>query len=515
MSNDMFNQENETNSLHSFGKETLADAKEEGDDSAAHIDETGDNIHNGPYQRKRSRAKKYKEDEETTAVPRMKKRKSKYGSYMPDDNDSNDENSNDESRRSSSVFERSQPSNTTVPSTRPSDDSFPVSLEIGTSWKTPELRKLIVDASSVTLVALGCRDPGAATERILGHVVDKLSHYSSDIQPAPRLPPALEKLLGFFMKSLAYLSRRLDLAAAWTATVLSSRITALQSPQGSIARQRWITLATEELAKAIQYGIRSNVRLELEMELFEIAKWSETAKALLRGNIISVGSSQKVENSSHSMKLDALRDFVELGEKFPCDFSEMLELKAELRRGKNWLKRYHRTGLATGQAVSVIIKEASEDIQNLIDEASGSKHTGDSSVSRRLLCIDVRDELEVLLQATRRYCLCRQFYHGCMVGCDECDEWYHFQCVGLTQLQAEKVDKYVCIRCSLKNSFKQAAVLAAETTNKWSSSEDVSRSREAKKMKVIVSVVFKLAFSPLSHWLSFTPNVATRSQGVF
>jgi transcription initiation factor TFIID subunit 3 len=37
-----------------------------------------------------------------------------------------------------------------------------------------------------------------------------------------------------------------------------------------------------------------------------------------------------------------------------------------------------------------------------------------------------------------------------MIGCDKCDDWYHWLCVGITSEPAENTDWY-CPRCVLKN----------------------------------------------------------------
>jgi hypothetical protein len=71
-----------------------------------------------------------------------------------------------------------------------------------------------------------------------------------------------------------------------------------------------------------------------------------------------------------------------------------------------------------------------------------------------------------------------------MIGCDLCDDWFHFQCIGLTQMQAERAEKYVCVRCSLRTSFCQTAVQAAQITNRWTNSEEFAKAREAKRAKV-------------------------------
>ena len=69
------------------------------------------------------------------------------------------------------------------------------------------------------------------------------------------------------------------------------------------------------------------------------------------------------------------------------------------------------------------------------------------------------------------------------IGCDECDDWYHFQCVGLTQMQADKADKWICIRCNLRNSFRQTANLVAQVTNRWCAPSEAQRFQDARRSK--------------------------------
>ena len=59
------------------------------------------------------------------------------------------------------------------------------------------------------------------------------------------------------------------------------------------------------------------------------------------------------------------------------------------------------------------------------------------------------DDIALCKQYVELYCLCRQPYQNgiFMIGCDQCDDWYHPACVGLTEQQANKIKKYICPRC--------------------------------------------------------------------
>jgi hypothetical protein len=106
--------------------------------------------------------------------------------------------------------------------------------------------------------------------------------------------------------------------------------------------------------------------------------------------------------------------------------------------------------------------------------------------------VDLSEFTDTIVQVNKTYCLCRQAYHGQMVGCDTCEEWYHFQCVGLSSTQAEKCAKYVCIRCSLKVSMGACATSAAQITNKWMNCAEHFRRRDESLQKVspFVSRIF-------------------------
>ncbi|XP_033120164.1 nucleosome-remodeling factor subunit BPTF-like [Anneissia japonica] len=65
-------------------------------------------------------------------------------------------------------------------------------------------------------------------------------------------------------------------------------------------------------------------------------------------------------------------------------------------------------------------------------------------------------QLQKQEQDDELYCLCRtpyddsQFY----IGCDLCNDWFHGQCVGIGQEEAEAIDSYVCKKCQSKQSQK-------------------------------------------------------------
>jgi DNA-binding transcriptional regulator YhcF (GntR family) len=60
-----------------------------------------------------------------------------------------------------------------------------------------------------------------------------------------------------------------------------------------------------------------------------------------------------------------------------------------------------------------------------------------------------------------------------MVQCDMCDEWYHLECVGLTEAQAQQIDKYFCAQCVPPEKKRR---IVSEISNAIRSREALSKS---------------------------------------
>ncbi|XP_074033791.1 nucleosome-remodeling factor subunit NURF301 E(bx) isoform X2 [Leptinotarsa decemlineata] len=56
------------------------------------------------------------------------------------------------------------------------------------------------------------------------------------------------------------------------------------------------------------------------------------------------------------------------------------------------------------------------------------------------------------------YCLCQQPYDDSQfyICCDRCQDWFHGRCVGILQSEADNIDEYICPRCQRNNSVNFA-----------------------------------------------------------
>ena len=51
------------------------------------------------------------------------------------------------------------------------------------------------------------------------------------------------------------------------------------------------------------------------------------------------------------------------------------------------------------------------------------------------------------------YCICRKPYDipRFMIACDRCDQWFHGECIGISEKEGEFIDLYFCDDCSIGN----------------------------------------------------------------
>ena len=182
-------------------------------------------------------------------------------------------------------------------------------------------------------------------------------------------------------------------------------------------------------------------------------QWVDKATRMLDGD------------ESAYLGIEALKDFIKSADKVVFERSHLLTgLKTELKAAKQWKSSFDEKGFEVGGAKN-------EDLEPFIEQSKSIK-------------VNLREFIDAVVQLSTNYCLCRQLYFGEMVGCDTCEDWYHFQCVGLNTNRAEKCDKYICPRCSLQDSFKHSANAVAGICNKWMRALDHFKARELTLGKV-------------------------------
>lgn len=163
---------------------------------------------------------------------------------------------------------------------------------------------------------------------------------------------------------------------------------------------------------------------------------------------------------------------------------ELQYLKGKLRKANVWKRQFDRAAMLGTENQDKMDVDANKESNDVDISELPAEMLDELLQEAKTINIDLTEFTDTLSQANKTYCLCRQLYFGQMIGCDTCDDWYHFQCIGLSVSQAERCEKYICIRCTLSNSISQTANMVAQLTNKWMNCVEHFRAREIQLQKV-------------------------------
>jgi hypothetical protein len=139
-----------------------------------------------------------------------------------------------------------------------------------------------------------------------------------------------------------------------------------------------------------------------------------------------------------------------------------------------------------------LAKDGGDDIcslKNLLRSSAGLDVTIDPEMAQLRKQVDRvkvagNDNEEIEMdKAGPRYCICREVYTADkpMIGCDQCSEWYHWDCLGLSSrnVNALRDVGFICTLCKTKNTPKQNS----EKHSKILSSSDAHNRRKIPQME--------------------------------
>ncbi len=284
----------------------------------------------------------------------------------------------------------------------------------------------------------------------------KFAQYKKDLvfaekEGAPKdlIPAPMMQIIEFYLRCLGVLLYRVCEVDQWrrSASAVMSRALSGTSSSGS---KRCTEDVLYLLRYASRYGYTLKERTTLENEVIRVETWIARATAM--------------KKREQMLPLDELKTFVREGERMLFDHTLVREMKEEHRRAKAWVVKLHSTGIEKGLAKT-------SDLQDLLPEVEE-------------ICADLGYYTESIYATTKCYCLCRQAYFGLMVGCDACDDWYHAPCIGLSKSQAERTDAFICMRCTIVQSFKMAAANVGTIANKWMVKDDVGLKRDNDRFRI-------------------------------
>ena len=198
-----------------------------------------------------------------------------------------------------------------------------------------------------------------------------------------------------------------------------------------------------------EYPAFSDVVQKVRQVAQRANKWKEAAAALL--------------DSDEKPMMKEAKEMLEEGDKLNLICDELKMLRNAVRSGRAWATRVKRCKIDQGGSNSASVTKLLNEHESLL--------------------LSMPDEVSKLNQALRGYCLCRQPYDGFMIGCDGCGEWYHGPCVGVTESRAEKSDKFLCVRCCLKRTFKSSALVIASIIRKFTDPKELRKVRHHEAQK--------------------------------
>uniref|UniRef100_A0A673CCE8 Uncharacterized protein n=1 Tax=Sphaeramia orbicularis TaxID=375764 RepID=A0A673CCE8_9TELE len=164
-----------------------------------------------------------------------------------------------------------------------------------------------------------------------------------------------------------------------------------------------------------------------------------------------------------SLKMEILKKRALLDKELQLEAQE--ELKKDLLRMRREKERAHAAAQQAAQAAAAAAHSQQQHAlahahsitaQHHLTTVTSShkrkreeeKETASSAKSKKKKMISTTSTKESK-KDTKLYCICKTPYDETKfyIGCDLCTNWYHGDCVGITEKEAKKMDDYICVEC--------------------------------------------------------------------
>ncbi|XP_013789159.2 CXXC-type zinc finger protein 1-like, partial [Limulus polyphemus] len=95
-----------------------------------------------------------------------------------------------------------------------------------------------------------------------------------------------------------------------------------------------------------------------------------------------------------------------------------------------------------------------------------------------------KDESDESDSERHLYCICRtKETNRFMIGCDKCNEWYHGDCISITEEYAKNILQFFCLLCREKDSSLEIKFKEKEKKDKKNKHKDVKKDDGEKSTK--------------------------------
>lgn len=121
-------------------------------------------------------------------------------------------------------------------------------------------------------------------------------------------------------------------------------------------------------------------------------------------------------------------------------------------------------------------KEASKEISIILNMCEDGGYTiGDINIGR---------EAEGDEGAEAVYCVCRANGEEKMVACDTCNEWFHLECIGLSEKLANQIPQFVCSACMKRKRVQVPYTLSLDSVERVGESDFAALLKQGNELPI-------------------------------
>ncbi|XP_048410909.2 nucleosome-remodeling factor subunit BPTF isoform X4 [Stegostoma tigrinum] len=122
-----------------------------------------------------------------------------------------------------------------------------------------------------------------------------------------------------------------------------------------------------------------------------------------------------------------------------------IEVQEELKRDRNKLRKEKEKAQAAAMQTAAIA--AANAVQVAVTQKRKREEEKEPAKVKKKKMISTTSKESK--KDTKLYCICKTPYDESKfyIGCDLCTNWYHGECVGITEKEAKKMDEYICNEC--------------------------------------------------------------------
>ncbi|KAJ8399676.1 hypothetical protein AAFF_G00407810 [Aldrovandia affinis] len=124
---------------------------------------------------------------------------------------------------------------------------------------------------------------------------------------------------------------------------------------------------------------------------------------------------------------------------------DLSKLRKEKEKEKAQAAAASQAAASAAQAVALTAAVTSPPSAHKRKREDDKDHTPTKPKKKKMISTTSKDAKK----DTKLYCVCKTPYDESKfyIGCDLCTNWYHGECVGITEKEAKKMDDYICNEC--------------------------------------------------------------------